>query len=168
MNRIGLAMTVVRRTILVVLVAILLAHYIQRWAQDLGQDRGINDPMKELQADGAVTEIPVGRTVLIDRDRFTADAVYVTQKQIMVTYTYHIKQAKHGWSFPATSLKLVMPDGQQLYGRSSGSHGTSWGERGYIFYGLPNQPADRATLVYDIYDRFAKIELPLAKAGEDA
>jgi hypothetical protein len=166
MRRIGLAATIVRRTLLVVLLVILLPHSIQKWVGDNDRGRGINDPMKELQADGAVTTIPVGRSFRIDDDTFTADAVYVTSKQLMITYTYRAKE-KYAWSFPAMSLQLVTPDGQRLVGHSSGSNGTSWGERGYVSYDLPDPPAAHATLIYDRYDRSARLELPLSKAGDE-
>jgi len=164
MRRIASAVTIFRRTIIVVLVMILSMHYIQQWA-DSGR-RGINDPMKELEADGAVASIPLGKSFAIDNDTFTADAVYATSKQILVTYTYRAKQRKVSWSFPEMSLKLVTPDGQELTGHSGGSSGTSWGERGYVSFDLPELPADRATLVYDLYDRHAQLELPLPQAGE--
>ncbi|TVY04416.1 DUF4179 domain-containing protein [Cohnella terricola] len=164
MRRIASALTVLRRTIIIFLVIILAAYYIEQWV-DSGK-RGINDPMKELKADGAVATIPVGKSFAIDNDTFTADAVYVTNKQIMVTYTYRMKQRKVSWSFPEMSLKLITPDGQQLTSHSGGSSGFSWGARGNVSYGLPDHPADRVMLIYDLYDRYGEIELPLPKVGE--
>jgi hypothetical protein len=157
---------IVRRTILLVLIAILLLHYIQKWTSN--NDRGINDPVKLVQADGEFTKIFIGKTINIDEDTFTADDVYVTTKQILVTYTYRSKHNKYTWSFPAMSLKLETPDGQKLESHNAGSSGTTWGERGYISYSLPDKSADYATLIYDQYDRLAKLEIPLIKAGAGA
>jgi len=154
---------IVRRTILLVLIVILVPHYIQKWIPN--NDRGINDPIKEVQADGAYTKIYIGKTFNIDEDTFTADDVYVTTKQILVTYTYRVTQNKYAWSFPAMALKLETPDGQKLQSHNSGSSGTIWGERGYISYSLPDKSADYATLIYDQYDRVAKLEIPLIKVG---
>jgi hypothetical protein len=154
---------IVRRTILLVLIAILLLHNIQNWT--LNNNRGINDPIKAVQADGAFTKILIGKSFNIDEDTFTADEVYVTTKQILVTYTYRAKQNKYAWSFPAMTLKLETPDGQKLLSHNASFNGTSWGGRGYISYSLPDKSADYATLIYDLYDRFAKLEIPLIKAG---
>jgi hypothetical protein len=164
MFRIERLVKVVRRTILLVLIVIILQHYVQKWTHN--NDRGINDPIKEVQADGAFTKISIGKTFDIDEDTFTADDVYVTSKQILVTYTYRAKHNKYAWSFPAMILKLETPDGQKLESHNAGSSGTTWGERGYISYNLPNKPVDYATLIYEQYDRFAKLEIPLIKAGE--
>jgi hypothetical protein len=163
MMRFGRVVMIIRRTILLVLIVILLPHYIQKWP--LNNDRGINDPIREVQADGAYTKMTIGKTFKIDEDTFTADEVYVTSKQILVTYTYRVTQNKYAWSFPAMTLKLETPDGQRLVSHNAGSSGTSWGERGYISYSLPDKPVDYATLIYEQYDRFAKLEIPLIKAG---
>jgi len=165
MRHLARALTVLRRTLIVVLLAVLSVHYVRQWNDDSGA-RGINDPMSELQGEGSVTAIPVGKSFRIDEDLFTADDVYVTSKTILVTYTYRAKQTRNSWSFPGTSLRLVTSDGEQLIGRTSGSNGTSWGSRGYVTYDMPDRPADRAKLVYDIYDRYGEIEIPLAKAGD--
>lgn len=161
MNRV---LTVIRRTILAVLIVILIPHYIQVLTEN--SNRGIGDTIKALQADGEVTTIPVEKSFAIDKDTFSVDSVYVTPKQIMVTYKFHTKQKKDVWSFPAMSMKLVMPDGQELLSHSAGSSGTTWGSIGYISFSLPDKPTDSAHLVYDIYDRYGELEIPLAKAGD--
>ncbi|MFD2329368.1 hypothetical protein ACFSR7_08960 [Cohnella sp. GCM10020058] len=165
-RRLAYAVYVFRRIILVGLALLFIMIYIQHWINDKG--RGINDTINMLQADGPVTEVTVDKSFPIDRDTFTADSVYVTPKQIVVTYAFHVKQKKSVWSFPTTSLKLVTPEGEQLLSHSSGSHGTSWGQTGYISFDLPQKPTDRATLVYEFYDRSGQIEIPLKKAGEGA
>ncbi len=164
MRHLARASTVLRRTLIVVLLAVLSVHYVKQWGDSRG--RGINDPMSELQGDGPVTAIPVGKSFRIDEDLFTADDFYATSKTMLVTYTYRAKQTRYSWSFPSMSLKLVTPDGEQLIGRSSGSNGTAWGERGYVTYDMPDRPPERVKLVYDVYDRYGEIEIPLAKAGE--
>ncbi|SFB03558.1 hypothetical protein SAMN05216312_103105 [Cohnella sp. OV330] len=165
-RRLTYATFLFRRTIFVALILILIPNYIQKWTID--KDRGNNDLIKVLQADGPVTEITVNKSFPIDKDTFTADIVYVTPKQIQVTYTFHTKQKKGVWSFPTMSLKLVTPDGQQLLSHNAGSDGNSSGETGYISFDLPNKPTDRATLIYELYDRYGQIEIPLKKAGEGA
>ncbi|MDG0791274.1 hypothetical protein OMP38_10620 [Cohnella ginsengisoli] len=165
-RRLTYATFLFRRTILVVLVLILMAHHIQNWTCD--KDRGMDDTIQALQADGPVTKITVRKCFPIDRDTFTADFVYVTPKQIVVTYAFRAEQKKSVWSFPTMSLKLVTPDGQQLLSHQAGSSGTTWGETGFVSFNLPNKTAVRATLVYDLYDRHGQIEIPLLKAGEGA
>ncbi|EFM12501.1 hypothetical protein PaecuDRAFT_0012 [Paenibacillus curdlanolyticus YK9] len=165
MFRLASTITIIRRVLLVVLILLLLPHYIGRWSTNKGW--GINDPLQALKADGGImTEIPIGQSFKIDDDTFTAETVYVTSKQILMTYTYRVKQTHNAWSFPAMSLKLVTPDGQQLDSRDAGSHGTSSGSRGYIAYSLPDLPVDHATIVYDWYDRKAQLDISLVKAGE--
>lgn len=166
MQRLARAVVLLRRMILAALVLLLAPHYIQKAVNDGG--RGINDPIAMVEGDGAVTKITVGTSFPIDADTFTADYVYVTPKQILVAYTFRSHQKKNVWSFPEMSLKLVTPDGQELPSRNGGSHGTPWGERGYVSYELPNKPADRAALVYDLYDRYGRLDIPLAKAGDGA
>lgn len=124
-RRLTYATFLFRRTILVVLVLILMAHHIQNWTCD--KDRGMDDTIQALQADGPVTKITVRKCFPIDRDTFTADFVYVTPKQIVVTYAFRAEQKKSVWSFPTMSLKLVTPDGQQLLSHQAGSSGTTWG-----------------------------------------
>lgn len=162
MIRINRLNKIVRRTLLVTLVIILLLYYIQDW---LSNSRGINDPIKEVSADGEYTKMKIGKTMKIDESTFTVDEVYVTAEHILLTYTYHSNQ-KVSWSFPSMSLKLETPDGQDLESHSSGSNGTSWGERGYIWYDMPDKPVDSATIVYDHYDRHFTLEIPLLKGVE--
>lgn len=164
MRHLARALTVLRRTLIVVLLAVLTVHYVRQWDDDSGV-RGINDPMSELQGDGSVTAIPIGMSFRIDEDLLTADDVYVTSKTILLTYTYRAKRTRYSWSFPSMSLKLVTPNGEQLIGRSAGSNGTSWGSRGYVTYDMPDRRPNRVKLVYDVYDRYGEIEIPLAKAG---
>jgi hypothetical protein len=157
--------TGIRRLILVILLVILIPHYIQNETSDWGKGNG--DTIKALQKEGAVTTIPVDKSFPIDNDMFTADTVYVTPKQIMVTYEFHTNQKKGVWSFPVMSLKLVMPDGQELTSHNAGSSGTAWGSIGYVSFSLPDKLADRVKLVYEHYDRYREIEIPLGKAGEE-
>ncbi|RUS45363.1 hypothetical protein [Cohnella sp. AR92] len=164
MQRLARAHAFFRRTILVILILILIPHYVQRWTDD--RDRGLDDTIKALQADGTVTAIKVGRSFPIDKDTFTAESVYVTPKQIAIAFTFHTKQKKDVWSFPAVSLKLVMPDGQALDSHDAGVNGTSWGSTGIVSFELPDKAANHATLVYDLYDRYGHVEIPLTKAGE--
>lgn len=143
----------------------MLPHFVLKWIND--GSRGINDPLAEVKADGTYATLNIGKTMTIDRDTVTVDKVYVTEKRIMVTYTYRNHHGRRAWSFPGMSLKLETQDGQQLQSHDAGSSGKSWGERGYVSYDLPKQPADTATLVYDMYDRYAKLDIPLtATKGE--
>jgi hypothetical protein len=153
---------VVRRMLLVVLLVILVPHFFMKWIPF--HEREVN-PIKELQADGEVTQIKVGKTVNIDDDRFTVDRVYVTSKQIVITYTFRREPSKFSWSFPTMALKLVMPDGEKLESHGGGSGGTRYGERGSISYSIPTKPASSAKLIYDIYDRYSEIEIPLTDGG---
>ncbi|CAM3399597.1 hypothetical protein PALU110988_20570 [Paenibacillus lupini] len=163
MIRINRLFMIVRRTLLVILLLILLPYYIQDWLSD--SSRGINDPIKAVSADGEFTKLKIGKTMKIDESTFTVDEVYVTTEHILLTYTYHTNQ-KISWSFPSMTLKLETPDGQVLESHSSGSNGTSWGERGYIWYDMPEQPVESATIIYDHYDRHFTLEIPLMKGVE--
>jgi hypothetical protein len=162
MIRINRLFMIVRRTLLVILLLILLPYYIQDW---LPSSRGINDPIKAVSADGEFTKMKIGKTMNIDDSKFTVDEVYVTTEHILLTYTYHSNQ-KNSWSFPAMTLKLETSDGQSLESHSSGSHSTSWGERGHIWYDAPNKAVDSATIIYDHFDRHFTLEIPLMKGGK--
>ncbi|GMK37370.1 hypothetical protein PCCS19_04230 [Paenibacillus sp. CCS19] len=153
-----------RRTILIILIVLLIPHYIQKLTND--RDRGMGDTIYTLKDDGPVSKLPVHQSFKIDNDTVTVDTVYVTPKQIMVTYTYRTKQTKNVWSFPDMSLVLVMPDGQRLMSHNAGSNGTSWGSYSYVSFDLPDSMTDHADLVYDRYDRHAELQIPLSKAGD--
>ncbi|PWW04749.1 hypothetical protein DFQ01_10630 [Paenibacillus cellulosilyticus] len=164
MRAMNLVFTLLRRFILAALVIILIVHYISKVTNDW--DRGNGDTIASLQADGEVVAISIDKSFPIDNDTFTANAVYVTPKQIMVTYEFHSKQTKGVWTFPAMSLKLITPDGQELLSHSAGSNGTTWGSIGYISFDVPDKPVGSAKLVYDIYGRYGELEIPLVKAGD--
>src|SRR3569832_421591 len=110
MLRLARALTFIRRVLLVVFILLLLPHYIERLNVNKGW--GINDPLQVLQADGGITEIPIGQSIKIDEDTFTADTVYITSKLIMMTYTYRVEQTRNARSLSAMSLKLVTPAGE--------------------------------------------------------
>ncbi|MGO4106427.1 hypothetical protein [Paenibacillus sp. YAF4_2] len=162
MIRINRLFMIVRRTLLVILLLILLLYYIQDW---LSSSREINDPIKAVSADGEFTKLEIGKTMKIDNSKFTVDEVYVTTEHILLTYTYR-SNPRNSWSFPSMTLKLETPDGQDLESHSAGSHGTSWGGRGYIWFDVPEHTVESATIIYDHYDRHFTLEIPLVKGVE--
>ncbi|SFJ69364.1 hypothetical protein SAMN02799624_05530 [Paenibacillus sp. UNC496MF] len=166
MKRTRRVLAIVRRTLLVFLALVLLPYYIERWTQERG--RGINDPMEAVHADGTYMRIPVGRPMAIDEDTFTVDEVYVDDEHILVTYTYRSTITRNSWSLPTTAFKLRLPDGQLLENHESGSSGFPGGQRGYLWYDAPKTPATRATLFYELYDRKAELDIPLAEGGAEA
>ncbi|MFC5472266.1 hypothetical protein ACFPPD_26635 [Cohnella suwonensis] len=165
MRKIFTALTFLRRVLLFLLLAVLIPTSIDRCSND--GKRGINDHVREVQADGSYTEMMIDRSFSIDDDTLTVDKAYVTPKRILLTYTYRHHNRGYSWSFPESTLKLILSDGQQLNYQSGGSSGRSWGQRGQISFLLPKDPIEKAKLVYDWYDRHAELDIPLTKAGSE-
>ncbi|MFC5405907.1 hypothetical protein [Cohnella soli] len=162
MSKLNYAQVFIRRTIIVLLGFMLIMHFSDQWKNDR---RGINAPLSELKGDGPVTKIKVGRSFNVDEDTFTVDEVYLSSQTVLITYSYRSRSISK-WSFPAMSLKLIMPAGRQWSPGGGGSSGMNDGQRGYITFDHTGALPSTAKLVYDLYDRHAELELPLTKAGE--
>jgi hypothetical protein len=162
MKRLILAGTVIRRVIIVIFGILLIPQAI---ALIPGEDNDKAE-LQALEKDGPVSVYETNAVMNIDQDVFTVNEVYITPKQIVLHYTLH-KAEPGGWSFPNSAVKLIGPNGEELFQRSAGSSGKPWGAVGTLYFDAIKGSYKNLKVKYDLYDRQAAVNIPLVQEGED-
>jgi hypothetical protein len=157
-----IAETVIRRLIIVIYGILLIPAALSLFPSNTGKES-----IKLLQQDGPVNKYEINKKMVFDGDVFTVKELYVSSKQVVLHYSIR-KQVPEGWSFSQSALKLMTSNGEELMQHSSGSHISPWSENGYINYSYSGmkQPIASLSLTFDLYDRYASLQIPLVKDGE--
>ncbi|WP_256758083.1 hypothetical protein [Cohnella sp. WQ 127256] len=155
------ALTIIRRTLIVILAIVMIPQVIDLFPTS----SDVKGTIKLLEQDGPVTKYKINKRMEIDLDTFIVKTLYVTPKQVVLHYSYKSKVAG-GWSLPQNAFKLFDPRGNELQYRSSTSSGNSRGSTGFLAYDKLTVSASNLNLIFEWYDRKVILNLPLQKVGE--